>query len=201
MYYRCTGVDGNRLYLNMRRLLFLLLLLPLIGVGQHAQLGVGFLGHFGYQPGIEVSYEHGLTNWEKTTSKDQTRASDLYLGGNVGWFSRIGYNTNFRIGPELGLFVRKQDKRFFSNYSLSMNYLMQAEALSKTVNLKGKVTGVTREYRHYMMPLIGYGFGQLFDNGLGWQFSLSGGMRVSSRFESSGMLFTALTLRYQFNEE
>ena len=171
----------------------------LVSLKAQDRLKGSYLGHFGIQPGISLGFERAFTTWEKETKKKGPRISEFYSDVHLGYFSRLTYNSNFIVGPEVGLIAGKENK-LYSRYFLSLNYMLQSEVLYRTVDLSVSVTHVERENRHYTIPLIGYGIGKRFENGLNWDLRIAGGLKFSSDFLNSGMLFLEFGLGYQLNK-
>ncbi|MFT5820790.1 MAG: hypothetical protein ACI8ZM_002038 [Crocinitomix sp.] len=162
----------------------------------------GYLGHFSYQPGMKLGLQFDLKSWEKELKKkSDTRSTVFFVRPSIGTFSRINYNLNLSTGIDGGLELNKASKSFFHKYSLGLNYLMHSELNSITVNLEGKVINKDRENRHYILPLITYGFGKNYSNGLGWYTNLSGGLKISTNYENIGMLFTEIGMSYQLKNK
>lgn len=131
------------------------------------QASIGYLGHWGYQPGAKISYYHQLEN-------------DFQISPQVGFFSRSGFNNNWLINLEVGRRFHKEEKRRYTVIGIAAGYWRQAEEIGFTINLgTGNTTAEDIEIRNYFIPALTHEQGWKYDKWTPY-FKNSLGMRYGN---------------------
>lgn len=174
------------------QLLIPLFLLPLLLHSQSNfkpdKIGISYLGNWAIQPGAKLNAQYKLKEWS-STKNDLERTKSWFLSPEVGVFTRPNHNTNFLLNAAIGYQRQKADRKFYSNYSLSLGYLYQSQITSLSVNLSDGSLQNERENRHYFVPTTNVEWGNSFNKKLGWFSRQSLGYKLFGSTESEWIVF------------
>jgi len=150
---------------------------------------IGYYGSFAYQSGLKIGLEMPL---KATESEKKIIYSFVQI--NAGFYIKKNFNTNWVLGGEYGWNFQKKEKKRYQQLSAGLNYLMQSEITSLTINLAGEVVKKERERQDYLLLILGYEFGGTIGQRFNWFTKVAPGYRISIKHPSAITLFLELGL-------
>jgi len=129
--------------MKYRFLIYCLLTFIISSAVTAQEIGIGYAGHFVYQPGFKVTYSQQIGNF--------------YGNGNITYFSRIGDNRNWLFNVEAGKKFQKESKRRYMNLGMSLGYWRQVEIVGFSIDLStGNTLSEDLSIRNYFIPAVVY---------------------------------------------
>ena len=155
-------------------------------------ISIGYWGNFLYQPGVKVSTQFDIKNWQtehEGKKENFTKHKSYFISPQLGFFSWPKKNINFLVNVEAGYQRKKSHKNSFSSISFGLGYLMEGQVVSIIYNLNdGSIKEKVREWENYILPTINYGFGKSINSKLDWYSKISIGKKFSFQDFNSFMV-------------
>lgn len=166
---------------------------------ERVPISVGYFSNFGFQPGVAIGTSFDLKTWEKEKAKNQgtvTKVRRFFISPQIGFYSRIGQNSNYLLSVEGGYKRQKKGDRRYVAFSAGLGYLLQSQALSFSVNLgTGEHSNKQRQINHFLLPTANVEFGGGISRTVGWYTKMSLGSKISAKQESQMTLFVGFGVK------
>lgn len=173
-------------------------LLAAQAIPEPTSINIGYWGHFATQPGIKMGAEFSVLNWAAGEFENKgTKLRSLYVGPQVGFYTRSKNHSNLYIGMESGVRLQKKGKRGFSTYGLGLGYLGRSQILTFTHSLgDGSLVATEREWRSNFLPTLNYAYGLKINPRLSGFAKASAGTLLGPGREPSAMLFLEIGIKF-----
>ena len=177
---------------------FLLLSASALAQNQNGfPLSVGYLGHFGFQPGLKVSTEFSLMGRDLPNAPKQWFASP-----QVGIFTNPGDDTNYLINFEAGFKKNNTSKHRYRAFTAGLGYMAQSKLVAFAVNLgNGDTDSRERDTRHFALPTLSFEHGWATHKPLGWYIKYTVGSALGGERETSLTLFIEAGVKFKLGKQ
>jgi len=160
---------------------------------------LGFFAPYGIQPGgrLAIFHEFNLSPVDATLDTDTLR-TNLFIGPEIGVFTRPQSHTSVLVGVLLGYRFLTSPKDRFHELSLGIAYIGESQITSLDVELATGDTTKNRELRSHALPTVRYTFGRELTDRWGWTLDLAVGRMMSWQVPSALYLSAGAGLQFRF---
>jgi hypothetical protein len=163
-------------------------------------ISVGYFAPYFINPGVRVSTAFEIKNWENS-SNDKLKT--LSVSPQVGFWNVFVYQSeksnNWALDAQLEYRSYNASRKFYGLASVGLGYHLTLDNSDLNVNIgTGGITPSTNTTHHFV-PSIQLGFGQDFNDHLGYYFKIFTGQRFSSSAGNDLLFGGELGLSYYLN--
>jgi len=151
---------------------------------------LGVYAPYGVQPGLR------LGTYKSFGEREGRWTTSWFTGPRIAVFTRPWNHTSALIDAELGYWIQRPDRRFYSAWSLGAGYLASSQVVSESVALSTGASTPERALRSYFAPSLSYELGWSLRPDRAVFCELSFGRKMSGQIEDSALFAVEVGARF-----